>query len=69
LWIIREVFIPQVHLGWIAFHLFLDEKVEPKINHDPSAGPRTHKACPLSALARAARIVDTHRTRRLNRRR
>lgn len=48
----------------LFFHLFLDEKVEPKINHDPSpsgsaTAPALHTGTPT---AWPARIVDLHRT-------
>ncbi len=49
------------------FHLFLDEKVEPKVNHDPSPdGSATTRAVRTGTPTdRPARIVDAHRTRHL----
>ena len=50
------------------FHLSLDGKVEPKINHDPSphgsATTRALRTC--TPTVRPARIVDAHRTLYLN---
>ena len=45
----------------VFFHLFLDEKVEPKINHDQSRSPaRTGPQHELPEPGAAALIVDVH---------
>jgi hypothetical protein len=42
------------------FHLFLDEKVEPKINHGQALGPR--RTCYRTiGSGRAAQAVDAYR--------